>query len=75
MNRDYLRCYLLLILVLIICAGVAWYLTSTSGMPADDAVLAKYPVQEEELGLAAPEVSICSPDETQEKSSKEESTA
>ena len=41
MNRDYLRRYLLLILVLIICAGVAWYLTNATGLPADDAVLAK----------------------------------
>ena len=49
LNRDYLRRYLLLILVLIICAGVAWYLTNMSGMPADDAVLAKKPAVEKEV--------------------------
>ena len=50
MNRDYLRRYLLLILVLIICAGVAWYLTNAAGHPAEDAVLAKRNVTEKEIG-------------------------
>lgn len=50
LNRDYLRRYLLLILVLIICAGVAWYLTNAAGLPADDAVLAKMPAMVKECG-------------------------
>lgn len=50
LNRDYLRRYLLLILVLIICAGVVWYLTNAAGLPADDAVLAKMPAMVKECG-------------------------
>ena len=73
-HRDYLRRYLLLILVLIICAGVAWYLTSASGVPADDAVLAKYPVSETETDLVEPEdsmtVRMCDPDVFLEKTAK-----
>lgn len=72
-----MRRYLLLILVLIICAGVAWYLTSASGVPADDAVLAKYSVRETETDLVEPEVSMtvrmCDPD-VLGKSSKEVQT-
>lgn len=41
MNRKFILRYLILIVILVICAGVAWYLTNSSQIPADDAVLAR----------------------------------
>lgn len=41
MNRKFILRYLILIAILVICAGVAWYLTNASQAPAEDAVLAR----------------------------------
>lgn len=40
MTHKYLVRYVIFILVLLICAGAAWYLTNASGAPHEDAVLA-----------------------------------
>lgn len=42
MIHKYLVRYVILILVLLLCAGAAWYLTNVSGDPRGDVVLA-YP--------------------------------
>lgn len=41
MNEKFLRRYLILIAVLVLCAGVVWFMANSSKTPADDAVLAR----------------------------------
>lgn len=40
MKPDMMKRYLILLAVLVICAGAAWYFTNASAKPAQDAVLA-----------------------------------
>lgn len=40
MKPDMMKRYLILLAVLVICAGAAWYLVNASDQPAEDAVLA-----------------------------------
>lgn len=42
MERKMMTRYLILITVLIICAGAAWYFTQKSSEPVDNAVLASF---------------------------------
>ena len=41
MNRRFILRYLILIAVLAVCAGAAWYMTNTPGTHAADTVLAR----------------------------------
>lgn len=42
MNRKFILGYLILLVILIICAGAAWYLTNLPKEPVEDAVLVEH---------------------------------
>lgn len=41
MKRNFIYRYLILLVVLILCAGLVWYLSRMTDLPAEDAVLAR----------------------------------
>lgn len=41
MDRRFLRRYVVLIFILVLCACATWYVTSKNGQPYADAVLVK----------------------------------
>lgn len=61
MNQKLMVRYLILIGVLIICAGAVWYIRSTSEQPAEDAVLAEVPVEKLLVDNALDRISVKKP--------------